>query len=339
MKYRGCPLRLLLLTCLATAATAIATTGRAPEPDELIVRDDGTRVLRDMTCATVGGVELQLDLHLPPARADGGEDVAKLPLVMWIHGGGFYEGTRAFSPFSPLTKDGYAVASITYRLMQKAIFPAQIHDAKAALRWLRANAGRFNIDPARIAVIGESAGAHLGNLIGTSADVPELEGDEGVTGVSTRVAAVISLCGPGDILLAAEDPDQVRVPTLLASGDPSQARLGKTILARNTIMSKMVGGPLTEHKAMLRLMNPMEYVSADDPPFLFFHGDADDLIPISQSEALRDALRTKGVEASLVVMPGAGHGIGSFDRAKLLRESREFLDRHLKKTGKGTAKP
>lgn len=166
MKYRGCPLRLLLPACLATAATAIATTSRAPEPDGLIVRNDGTRVLRDMTCATVDGVGLQLDLHLPPARADGGEDVAKLPLVMWIHGGGFYEGTRAFSPFSPLT-----------------------------------------------------------------------------------------------------------------------------------------------------------------------------LIPISQSEALRDALRAKSVEASLVVMPGAGHGIGSFDRAKLLRESREFLDRHLKKTGKGTAKP
>jgi acetyl esterase/lipase len=327
----------LALFVAATAAAAAA--GHASKPGKITVRDDGTRVLRDMTYATVDGMELQLDLDLPPENATGATGNETLPLVMWIHGGGFYEGQRGFSPFSPLTKDGYAVASITYRLMQKAIFPAQIHDAKAALRWLRANAAYFNIAPDRIAVIGESAGAHLGNLLGTSADVPELEGDGGIMGVSTRVAAVISLCGPGDIMFAAEDPDQARVPALLASGDPNQVRLGKTILSRNIIMSKMAGGPLAEHKDMLRLMNPMEYVSADDPPFLFFHGDADDLIPLSQSEALRDALRAKGVEAELIVIPDAGHGIGGFDRAKLLRESREFLDRHLKRAGEGTAKP
>jgi acetyl esterase/lipase len=340
MKHPGRLLLSFLLAFFAVATTAAAAAGCAPKPGKTTMREDGARVLWDMTCATVDGMELQLDLYLPPENATGATGKETLPLVMWIHGGGYYEGKRGFSPFSPLTEDGCAVASITCRLMQKAIFPAQIHDAKAALRWLRANADHFNIDPGRIAVIGESAGAHLGNLIGTSAGVPELEGDGGVTGVSTRVSAVISLCGPGDIMFAAEDPDLARVPALLAGGDPRQVRLGKTILSRNAIMSKMAGGPLAEHKGMLRLMNPMEYVSADDPPFLFFHGDADDLIPISQSEVLRDALRAKGVEAELIVIPGAGHGIGSFDRAKLLTQSREFLDKHLKRAaGAAATKP
>lgn len=286
----------------------------------------GTRILRGITYAKVADSELALDLYLPP-ETTAADAKTPPPLLIWIHGGGWSEGGRGFCPLSPLAKEGYAVASISYRLVPKALFPAQAHDAKAAVRWLRAHAADYGYDPAHIGVSGESAGGLLAALLGTSVGVAELEGDLGNNDISSRVQAVADLCGPSDFTL--EDTEQADVPALLMSGDPHKVTLGKTIIARNTIITRILGGTLAQKRELARLMSPVVHVTPDDPPFLLIHGDKDYLVPISQSEALRDALVSAGVEARLEVVPGAGHGFGR-PKPELMRQIKEFFDRHLK---------
>ena len=280
------------------------------------------RVVRGLVYAQPGGVELKLDLHLPAKPSAG----APRPLLVWIHGGGWQEGGRGFCPLAPLAKEGYAVASISYRFTQQAKFPAQLHDAKAAIRWLRAHAADYDFDPARIGACGESAGGLLAALLGTSGDVVEVEGAGGTPGVSSRVQAVVALCPPTDVTL--EDADQARVPELLKSADPKEVALGKTIRSRAAILEAALGGPLAEHRELARLMSPVKYVSNDDAPFFFVHGDRDFLVPMSQSELMVAALRRAGVVATLEVVPGAGHGFGR-PKPPLMAKIKAFFDAQL----------
>ncbi|HAA77855.1 TPA: lipase, partial [Candidatus Latescibacteria bacterium] len=144
----------------------------------------GVTVDRDLVYATVDGKDLKLDVYWHP-------DATKpMPLVVWVHGGAWRKGSKKNPRAKGLLDKRYAVASVQYRLSQEAIFPAQIHDCKAAIRWLRSNAAKYKVDPDRFGVWGVSAGGHLVALLGTSGDVEELEGDLGVTGVSSRVQAV-----------------------------------------------------------------------------------------------------------------------------------------------------
>ena len=136
-------------------------------------------VFSDLEYARVGEKSLLLDLYLPP------EGESPWPVIVWIHGGAWRTGNRADPPALFLVERGYAVASISYRLSREAIFPAQIHDCKAAIRWLRARAGEYDLDPARIGVWGASAGGHLAALLGTSGGVERLEGTVGVQGHAT----------------------------------------------------------------------------------------------------------------------------------------------------------
>lgn len=152
-------------------------------------------VKKDLEFANVDGHSLKLDLYLPA-------EVKDAPLVVWIHGGGWSGGSKNGCPISWLTDDGYAVASISYRLTDKAIFPAQIHDCKAAIRWLRANAEKFGYSTAKVGVSGSSAGGHLAALVGTSGDVKELEGTVGGNlDQSSRVDAVVDFYGATDFVL------------------------------------------------------------------------------------------------------------------------------------------
>ena len=171
-------------------------------PPREVIEPEGVRILRDLTYATVDGAALQLDLYLP-------DDYAKpLPLVVWIHGGGWVSGQRSPCPIARLATRGYAVASISYRLAQGvAVFPAQLHDCKAAVRWLRTNAWRFGCDGERIGVWGASAGGHLAALLGTVQGDPALEGSEGVTGVSSRVQCVVALFPATDFVHLEEQQD------------------------------------------------------------------------------------------------------------------------------------
>jgi acetyl esterase/lipase len=195
--------------------------------------------------------------------------------------------------------------SVGYRLSGEAIWPAQIYDCKAAIRWLRANAARYKIDERRIGVTGHSAGGHLVALLGTSGDVQELEGENGHPEYSSRVACVVDLCGPSDF------------PHFL-----EQRGSG----GRSSVV-KLFGGPPADHPAAARAASPVTWASADDPPFLIFHGTEDRTVPFAQSETLAEALKAAGVDVTFVRMEGAGHGLPG---RELSERRRNFFERHLR---------
>ena len=152
------------------------------------------KVHRNLMYAQAGPHALRLDLYIP-------NDVpGPYPLIVWVHGGAFRMGDKANPIARPLVAYGYAIASINYRLSHQAIFPAQIHDCKAAVRWLRAHAAGYDLDGARVGAWGDSAGGHLVAMLGAAGDVPELEGDLGNLEHSSRVQAVCDWYGPSDFL-------------------------------------------------------------------------------------------------------------------------------------------
>jgi acetyl esterase/lipase len=262
----------------------------------------GVEALRDIEYVPAGHERQKLDLYLP-------KDGNKRPLIIWVHGGAWRAGSKENCPALPLLRDGYAVASINYRLSQHAIFPAQIEDCKAAVRWLRANAGKYRLDPDRFGAWGASAGGHLVALLGTSGDVKEFDVGENL-GVSGRVQAVCDWFGPTDMVQMSKFPGPMKHD------------------APESPESLLVGGPIQENLAKAAKANPITYVSKDDPPFLIMHGDKDPLVPLNQSELLEAALKKAEVEVQLHVVPGAGHGFGGAENQGLVSK---FFAKHLKK--------
>lgn len=244
------------------------------------------KVARDLVYRTVAGRNLTLDLYVPQSVKAGD----KFPVVVWIHGGAWRSGSKDRCPAVPLVDRGFVVASIAYRLTDEAIFPAQIQDCKGAIRWLRANAGRFPIDPDKIGVWGASAGGHLAALLGTSGDVKELEGGPDNITYSSRVQAVCDYFGPIDFLRMNDEPGAM---------DHDAADSPESVL---------IGGPIQKNPDKVARANPITYASADDPPFLILHGDQDRTVLPSQSQLLHDALRKLGVNVRLGVVKGQGHG-------------------------------
>jgi acetyl esterase/lipase len=201
-------------------------------------------------------------------------------------------GSKENEPAGAFVSRGFAMAAINYRLSQHAVFPAQIEDCKAAVRWLRANAKEYGYDPARIASYGASAGGHLAAMLGTAGDVAAFDVG-GNPGVSSRVRAVADFFGPTDFL-------QMDAHRLSA-----QATVHDT---PDSPESQLVGGPIRDNPEKVARANPATYVTADDPPFLIVHGDADLLVPHHQSEILEAALRKAGARVRLVTIRGGPHG-------------------------------
>ena len=184
--------RLFLIAALFIALTTDDIARSAPRYYAAAKTAGLAEALRDIEYARVGNKSLKLDLYVP----DG---AGPFPVIVWVHGGGWTSGDKALSASGPQVRQtarGYAVASINYRFSQEAKFPAQIEDCKAAVRWLRAHAAEHNLDPARIAVWGDSAGGHLASLMGASGGASDLEGDEGNLDYSSRVEAVVDWFGP-----------------------------------------------------------------------------------------------------------------------------------------------
>jgi acetyl esterase/lipase len=253
----------------------------------------GTHLLTGIPYADLPGMRpLELDVWLPPQSPD------PAPAVLFLHGGGWRAGSRhlagpAFrgvlpSPFEQVARAGIAVASADYRLSGEATWPAQLHDVKAAVRWLRARAGELGIDGERIAAWGESAGGHLAELLGLTAGDPSLEGGVGVTGPSSQVCAVVAWYAPSDLPAMAAD----------TGTDPMDP---------DTREARLLGAPPPAVPDAAAQASPISHVSAGAPPFLLLHGAADRLVPCVQSERLCSALRDSGLNAELRVYPAADH--------------------------------
>lgn len=261
----------------------------------------GTRVERDLPYVPGGHERQKLDLYLPP------EAKGPLPVIVWIHGGAWLAGSKEQCPALPFVTKGYAVASINYRLSQHATFPAQIEDCKAAVRWLRANAKKYNLAPERFGVWGASAGGHLVALLGTSGGVKELEPAQDGADTSSRVQCVVDWFGPTDFTQMGGSHDQAKSPEAL-----------------------LIGGPVQENKEKAALANPITHVTKDDPPFLIMHGEEDRTVPINQSELLHAALQKAGVESTFVRIPGAGHGGPGFAIPENHKRVEGFFEKHLR---------
>jgi acetyl esterase/lipase len=270
--------------------------------------------LADIEYACVGADRpLRLDLYLPRQRSAN----QRLPLVIWVHGGAWLEGNKFPTPAAALATRGYAVASVGYRFSQEALFPAQIADCKAAVRFLRANANRYRLDPDRFGAWGPSAGGHLVALLGTADHVREW--DQQVGGnpdVSSRVQAVCDWFGPTDLTkMAAQAPPDGRIDH--DAPDAPEARL--------------IGGPVQQNKEKAARANPITYVTKNAPPFLIQHGDRDTIVPFGQSELLHEALKKAGVPVTFERVAGAGHGGPAFDTPEMFDKVAAFFDKHLKR--------
>lgn len=270
----------------------------------------------DLTFATwqdAGGTqELKMELLVP-------QSASPVPVVVWIHGGGWFSGSRLPIPagVSALCSRGYAVASVDYRLSDTALWPAQIQDVKGAVRWLRARASTYNLDPDRFAAWGTSAGAHLASMLGTAGDQGTFSlGNEtvdlqGTTGgnlaYSSRVQAVVSWYGYGDFLQMGFYP---------STQDHD---------SNGSAESRLVGDWIQRVPERVATASPLTFASADDPPFLVMHGTLDDLVPFNQSELLVDALRLHGVRVSWVPVPNGGHGNSAFNTAASYQTVYDYL--------------
>jgi acetyl esterase/lipase len=280
-------------------------------------RATGLTLIEDVPFGEADGAPLLLDLLAPGPRPRG-----RLPAVVWIHGGGWESGDKrgGFSEtLGPmLAGTGYVVLGVNYRLSDAARFPAQLHDVKAAVRWVRANADELGVDPDRIGVWGHSAGGHLAALVGTTGDLPELEGASGTAGVSSRVQAVIALSPATDFL---------EIPEGWPFVEPRRAT------------EKLVGGPLEERTELVRLANPIAHIRPDAPPFWIVHGAADGVVPVHQGIKLYDELVAAGVDAQLEVLPDADHWFASASRGVTTADELQrigaraiaFFDRYLRK--------
>lgn len=293
------------ITILACALT-LCTVVHAQPQSRGWGHPSGVQKTSDLVYAEVGKLKLKLDLYRPEKiTAEKG-----LPVVVWIHGGGWSMGNKQRCPLVHLTGHGYAVASVQYRLSGEATWPAQIADCRAAIRWLRAYAKRYQLDPRRIGVAGASAGGHLVAMLGTGGDVPGLDPKNAPhADQSSAVQAVVDFFGPTDLVnYPGHDPE-----------------------AKHTVIAKLLGGSVHEKIELARQASPVNHVGAGDAPFLIIQGDRDRLVPLSQSRKLHEALVKAKVSSQLHVVEGGGHGMGLMRQEPDLKDRLiKFFDAHLK---------
>jgi acetyl esterase/lipase len=258
-------------------------------------------VRRDIEYASVDGHSLKLDLYLP-------RSTARSPLIVWVHGGAWRSGSKAKVPLETLVAKGFPIASIDYRLSTEARFPAQIHDIKAAIRFLRARSGEWGVPSEKIVIAGESAGAHLAALVGVSNGHADLEGSVGnLRDRSSNVQGIISFFGGSNLT------------TILDQSTPHG------LSVRVPALDLFLGGQPKDLPEAARLASPVFHVDASDPPLLLFHGDQDPQMPINQSHELCGAYEKVGVPVQFVVVHGAAHGGAAFYDAERLARVEKFL--------------
>lgn len=267
------------------------------------------RIHRDIEYARIGERSLLLDLYLPTDRS------VPPPVILWLHGGGWRYGDKNHCPLRFLASEGYAIAAIEYRLTPEAPFPAQIHDCKAAVRWLRAKASEYRIDASRLVAAGESSGGHLALLLGTTADEAAMEGNVGEhKAMPTAVSAVIDFFGSSDLTAYAGAPTD----------------------GSDEVFTLLLGGPIAERLELAKQASPITWVSPGDAPVLVLHDEEDTVVPIAQSRKLVEHYQAKNIEVQWhwVATFKPEHNTAPFLDAAGKDRLRAFLRKHL-----GDARP
>lgn len=280
------------------ALLAGVALGNAAEPNE-------TRTIRDAEFARAGDLALKLDLHLP-------QGTPRPPLIVWVHGGAWRSGSKSGMPLAAMVAEGHAVASVDYRLSTQAKFPAQIHDIKAAIRFLRAHAGEWALPAGKIVVAGDSAGGHLAALVGVSNGVAELEGTVGKDlGQSSDAQGIISFYGGANLT------------TILKQSTPHGLSM------RVPALELLLGGQPENLPDLAKLASPVFHVDKQDPPLLLLHGDQDPQMPVNQSLELYGAYRKADAPVQLEIVHGAAHGGAAFYDEERMAVVKGFLKRHF----------
>jgi acetyl esterase/lipase len=303
---------LLLILCIVLFSTSAFAQGSRKVNTDYIKRK-----WLDIAYATKSQAQ-KLDVYLPD-EGDG-----SFPVIISIHGGAFKAGDKADNQVLPMLeglKRGYAVVSINYRLSPEAIFPAQIYDVKAAVRWVRANATQYKLNPDKITAWGGSAGGHLSAMVGTSGGVKELEDMTlGNADQSSRVQAVVDWFGPTDFLKMDEQAKESKVNNPQIHSVPDSPE------------SELIGKNLADAPELVKAVNPETYITKDDPPFFIQHGLIDNLVPYQQSVNLAKKLEPvigKG-KVTLELLQNSGHGGPAFSTEQNLNKIFAFLDQMLK---------
>ena len=252
--------------------------------------------------ARIEDQSLQLNLARPKAPP------GKTPAILCIHGGGFRAGKREGwdARCRLLAEHGYAAATVTYRLAPKYPFPAAVEDVKAAVRWLRANADKYGIDPDRIGVVGDSAGGHLAQFLGVTGGVTQFEGQGGNAAFSSRVSCVVNYYGPSDFTKS----------------------YGKSVDAAEVLPLWLGGDDTQQHRRHI-LASPLYWVTPDAAPTLLLQGTEDKYVNHEQAVWMLERLKAATVEVELLSFEGAGHGFKGTDAEKAWTAALAFFDRHL----------
>jgi acetyl esterase/lipase len=256
----------------------------------------------DLVYGTGAGQPLQLDLARPESA--GGP----LPCVVFIHGGAWRGGNRQSHTdlVFQLAQQGYVAATVQYRLCPQHVFPAQVEDVKCAIRFLRAHADKYQLDPQRIGVVGFSAGAHLAMMLGVLGPEDGMEGEGGWAEFPSQVAAVVSFVGPTD--LAADDLPDVSIP----------------------LVRDFIGGSVADRREAYAAASPLTHVTEGDAAMLLFQGTKDHLIPTTQAVKMAEKMTENGVAGRVELLIGAGHGWGNPEQDRTMQAMLHFLRQHLR---------
>lgn len=286
---------LLAIVLAAPAATAFAGED-PPATGKLKVES-----LHDLTYVKRGDVELKLDLAKPA------ESPGPFPAVLVIHGGAWRSGSKDSNRrlLDEFAARGFVAVSPQYRFCPKDLFPAQVHDVKSAVRWLRTHAGEHKTDPNRIGAMGFSAGGHLALMLGVTEPKDGLEGDAGDDAPSSRVQAVVNYFGPTDLL--AEDIPDLSKP----------------------LVNDFLGGEAKAKADLAKQASPLSFVSPDDPPILTFQGTKDPLVPFTQAIKLNQAMTKAMVPGRVELLVGESHGWGGPELERTIDQTFRFFTEKL----------
>ncbi|MCB1120164.1 MAG: alpha/beta hydrolase [Verrucomicrobiae bacterium] len=272
----------------------------------LVTTTFATEKLADIEYAQAGDISLKLDLYLP----DGGKEPK---LVVWVHGGAWRRGSKDSVPITPLIEKGYAIASVEYRLTPVSPFPANVHDIKAAIRFLRAHAEKYGYQKDRFIISGSSAGGHLAALVGVSNRQRDLEGNLGdYLSESSDIGAIVDFYGASNLT------------SILSQSTPHG------LSVREPALNLLLGNSPDKVPDLAWLASPVFHVDSGDPPLLLIHGDQDPQMPINQAHELHGKYQEFDLPVVFEVVHGSGHGGDAFYDEERLALVDYFLKKHLK---------